>query len=216
MGLGGANRLNRKRGSAIAWGVNVDDLRARLVAHESTDALEAEHRRRMLALLEVDGDPCARDHFVPGHFTASAFVLSPDQSALLLIYHGKLHLWLQPGGHVDRADADIFSAARREVAEETGLDALVQVGAGLFDVDVHGIPANPKKGEPAHEHFDVRVLLRSETNDLNPGSDALAARWVPLEAFGTDSLPTDESVMRAVRKLGTVDQTTRGRPRQGA
>lgn len=151
----------------------------------------------MLELADGPGDAFARDHFVPGHFTASAFVLSPDGQALLLIFHEKFRRWLQPGGHVERQDADLLAAALREVEEEAGLSAVEVLGDGAFDLDVHEIPA--RKGDPAHRHFDVRVLLQARTRTFAAGSDALAARWVPLDAV--HEVETDESVLRAVRKL---------------
>ena len=120
---------------------------------------------------------------------------------MLLILHSKLHRWLQPGGHCDPTDADIVSAAVREVQEETGLTH-IEVAPGFpdfLDVDIHTIPANPRKGEPEHAHFDVRVLLRAKSIELHAGSDAVDARWVPLDQMG--DIETDESVRRAVRKL---------------
>lgn len=170
-------------------------LRSLLERFEPADSLEAAHQNAMLALLDAP-DPFARDHFDPGHFTASAFVLSPDGERLLLIFHEKFRRWLQPGGHVEPGDNDLAAAALREVAEETGVTALTVVN-GLFDVDVHAIPA--RKGDPAHHHFDVRVLLRAHTESLTAATDALAARWVPLAEVHT--VETDESVLRAVRKL---------------
>jgi 8-oxo-dGTP pyrophosphatase MutT (NUDIX family) len=70
---------------------------------------------------------------VPGHFTASAFVLHPSGEALLLILHRKLGMWLQPGGHLESSDVDHLGAARREVAEETGVSRLA-LRDELFDV----------------------------------------------------------------------------------
>ncbi len=153
----------------------------------------------MLDLLAVAGDPFSRSHFHPGHFTASAFVLSPDRQSLLLIFHGRFHRWLQPGGHVDPEDTDLVSAARREVLEETGINSLSLLCDGLFDADIHPIPANPNKGEPAHEHFDVRFLFQAGSLDHTAASDAKESRWVPLDEV-TKEL-TDASVMRAVRKI---------------
>lgn len=150
----------------------------------------------MLALAGVAGDPFARDHWEPGHFTASAFILAPEGGALLLIFHEKLGRWLQPGGHFEPEDADLHAAVAREVAEETGLVELDALG--LFDLDVHYIPA--RRADPGHRHFDARVLLRARTREVRAATDALDARWVRFDEVA--SVGTDESVMRAVRKLG--------------
>jgi 8-oxo-dGTP pyrophosphatase MutT (NUDIX family) len=174
------------------------DVIASLHAHSPADEREADYVRRMVFLAAGD-TPFARDHFVPGHFTASAFVLSPDRKDLLLILHGKLGLWLQPGGHVDAADLDLLAAARREASEETGLQGLQPLDPPLLDVDIHRIPPNPRKGEPAHEHFDVRFVFVAPHRQLSAGSDAQDARWVPLGEV--EDAGTDESVSRAVRKL---------------
>jgi 8-oxo-dGTP pyrophosphatase MutT (NUDIX family) len=146
------------------------------------------------------GDPFARDHYVPGHFTASAFILSPEGDALLLIHHRKLGRWLQPGGHVEPSDADLLAAARREAAEEVGGRDLTldPRGSGVFDLDVHTIPAHG--ASPQHEHFDVRFLFRSPTRRVVEGEEIDGARWVPLAQLARDPA-ADASVLRAVRKL---------------
>lgn len=185
--------------------MNLQGLRDLLALHRPADALEQEHLRRMEALLEVD-QPCSRHTFEPGHFTASSFVLSPEGDAILLILHSKLNLWLQPGGHIDDADADVLAAALREAEEETGMVGLEPL-PGLLDVDIHPIPPNPRKNEPAHEHFDVRFLFQAASRDFAAASDALAGRWVRLE--DVVDAGTDESVERAVRKLQARPSTTR-------
>ena len=177
----------------------LEQLTRLLDAHLPADALEAEHLRRMQQLIVAGGDPFSRDHFVPGHFTASAFVFDPGESRILLIHHAKLGRWLQPGGHIDPGDGDVIEAVRRELMEEAGQDQLDRIGEGLFDVDVHEIPA--RKQDPAHEHFDLRFLFRAADERLQAGDDALDARWVPVEEIA--AIDSDESVMRAVEKLRT-------------
>jgi len=172
-----------------------------LGSHRPADAQEADYQGRMLQLLAGSSDPFARHHFAPGHFTASAFVLSPDRGSVLLILHSKLKLWLQPGGHFESADTGVLEAARREVAEETSITGLsLGLPPGeLLDVDIHRIPANPSKGEPAHEHFDLRFLFVAPSLEYVAGSDAEAARWVVLAEV--EDSGTDDSVRRAIRKL---------------
>lgn len=152
----------------------------------------------MNALLDTAA-PFARTSFEPGHFTASAFVLAPDEASLLLIYHEKLGSWFQPGGHVDASDASLVHAARREVSEEVGLLELLPLrgDTGIFDVDIHRIP--PRPTEPAHEHFDVRFAFVAGTQQLRLDAEVRQARWVALSEVG--DVTTDESVLRAVEKI---------------
>jgi 8-oxo-dGTP pyrophosphatase MutT (NUDIX family) len=172
-------------------------LEVLLHAHRPHDAQEQQHRARMMELLRVPGDPFVRSHLDPGHFTASAFVLSADRSALLLIHHAKLGCWVQPGGHIESSDDDVLEAARREVLEEVGLAGLPLAAPGVFDLDVHRIPARPD--EAAHEHFDVRFLFHAAEADPRLGGEARLTRWVPLHEIAQGDF--DRSVTRAVEKL---------------
>lgn len=172
-------------------------LHADLDRYEPLDAVEALHRARMLALVAADGDPFTGTRYEPGHFTASAFVISPAGGQVLLIHHKKLGLWLQPGGHVEPHDATVLDAARREVLEEVGIGELALDHEGLFDLDIHTIPA--RRDTPAHEHFDVRFLLRAPTPAFAASDEVLNARWVPIGEIERSG--TDDSVLRAIRKL---------------
>lgn len=173
------------------------DLKTRLTNYLPSDALEMRHLEQMRELCESIADPFSRNSFAPGHFTASAFILSPDRADLLLIFHEKLGRWLQPGGHIDASDETVLAAARREAREEVGLLELELLHEAPLDLDVHAIPA--RKAEPSHAHFDVRFLFRAQTRAAVAGSDAKAVRWVPLRELSAEF--SDRSVMRAVAKL---------------
>ena len=179
--------------------MRLDDVREELSGYVPVNAAEAAFVERMRELSRAES-ACERSHFEPGHFTASAFVLSPDRRDLVLIHHKKLGIWVQPGGHVEATDADLIGAARREVLEEVGLGELepIQNGASLvFDVDIHLIPA--RKADPAHEHFDVRFAFVAKTRELVHSEEVADLRWVPLS--DVEQMGTDESVLRAVKKL---------------
>lgn len=156
---------------------------------------EADSIAAFFDLLFGDGDVMSDDFYTPGHITGSAFVVDGSHTRLLMIHHAKLGRWLQPGGHVDPGE-DVLTAAIREVEEETGVTGVPLID-GIFDVDVHPIPAHSER--PAHTHFDVRFLLEAQNEDLTDSDEVLGVRWIP---FGeVPSLMTDESVLRAVEKL---------------
>lgn len=129
-------------------------------------------------------------------------MLCPERRRLLLIRHPRLGRWLQPGGHIESVDTSCLGAARRELWEETGVSELGLLEPGIFDVDVHAIPATPKEG--AHAHFDVRYAFQAPTDrltlsDETTGDEVKVARWVELGAVA--ALNPEESIARCVRAL---------------
>jgi 8-oxo-dGTP pyrophosphatase MutT (NUDIX family) len=165
--------------------------RARLLAQVAglDDAFAA-----MDAAATVGPVALRRDHLEPGHFTASALVVSPDGDRVLLIRHRTLGRWLQPGGHFEAGDATLVDAATREAEEETGV-RLREVLSALCHVDVHRVPANPRRGEAAHLHHDLRVLFRAASLDLVARDEVDAAAWFSWGQLA--ALDTDDSVRRA-------------------
>ena len=68
----------------------------------------------------------------------------------------------------------------QECLEETGLTSLVPVAKGIFDLDIHAIPA--RKDEPSHYHYDVRFLVRDTGGeDFIVSGESHDLAWVPLE-----------------------------------
>lgn len=160
-----------------------EHLLALLAAHRPLAPDGAAHIVRTVELVASHADPFDRHDLAPGHVTASAFVVSPDRARLLLIHHRRLQRWLQPGGHVEPADADVVAAARRELGEEAGIDSVDRLPEfpGLLDVDVHTIPGSADSD--SHLHFDVRFLFRARSDAIRSGSDAVDVRWVPVDAI---------------------------------
>lgn len=166
-----------------------------LAAHRSADVDER-------AALSAIGDfvrthpDCFERTLLEGHVTGSAWVVSDDGAAVVLLHHAKLSRWVQPGGHAD-GDPDIARVALREAREETALRSLRPKGSRIFDVDVHAIPA--RSAEPAHWHYDVRFLFQADRDELPaPSDESHDARWLSLDDAGR--LAAEESIRRMLRK----------------
>ena len=179
------------------------DLRTRfrraLAQYLPVDHTERGHRDAMLHLLAERADCFERTCFAPGHFTASALLLSADGESTLLTHHRFLDRWLQFGGHCD-GDSDVLRAALREAEEESGIAGIIPVSADFIDLDVHPIPANPKRSEPPHAHFDVRFLLRAPAAaDFRVSDESHALRWF-TSAEATTQSSADPGLARLMAK----------------
>ncbi len=141
-------------------------------------------------------ESCFERTLAAGHVTGSAWVVSHDLDAALLVHHRKLEKWLQPGGHAD-GDADVLRVARREAVEETGVADIEPASLAIFDIDVHAIPARP--GEPAHEHFDVRYAFFASRDRVPAVSkESHAVAWIAFADL--EDYAIDDSIRRLMRK----------------
>jgi 8-oxo-dGTP pyrophosphatase MutT (NUDIX family) len=120
-------------------------------------------------------------HAGPVHVTGSGLVTG--RRGVLLLEHRRLHIWVQPGGHLESGETP-WDAARRESEEETGLrlafapgrDAdgeRVGLGPRLAHVDVH-----PSAG--GHTHLDLRydlVVGDGDDQPRPPAGESQAVAW---------------------------------------
>jgi 8-oxo-dGTP pyrophosphatase MutT (NUDIX family) len=167
-----------------------------LSEYRCVDDPEGRNNARFKELLGAAPRCAFRDHFVPGHLTGSAWVIDRSGTRVLLLHHGKLNRWLQPGGHAD-GDFDLARVALRETQEESGLTRLRLVEGGVFDLDIHDIPA--RGTEPAHLHFDVRYLIEGDIDEpLLLSDESHALEWVELGRLR--EYTTERSVLRMAQK----------------
>ncbi|MDG1876804.1 MAG: NUDIX hydrolase [Acidimicrobiales bacterium] len=170
-----APQLRPARDPELAW-ASVDPVAAPDLAMT---------RRRMRELIDTRPRPLDRVER-PGHFTGSALVVHADLERTLVLFHAKLQIWVQPGGHAD-GDANLPAVALREAQEETGIEGL-RVWPIAVDLDIHRVDP---PAEEAHDHYDVRfVVLAPQGATVDANHESEAQRWVrpdELAGLGADS-----------------------------
>ena len=173
-------------------------LIAELDRYVPVDATEARHHRAIKAHLVHAKSPFSRTRLEPGHITASLFIVDAKAKRVLLHHHRRLGRWLQMGGHLEPGESPA-QAALREGREESGLSDLEPAGSGIFDLDVHAIPAHGE--ERGHFHYDIRYAARTRAPQsiaMNEGESSELA-WVDFDR--AIALMDEEASTRAVTKL---------------
>ena len=136
------------------------DILEQLRRYRPWNPQERQDLAEILRRLEQGQPLFHREH--AAHFTASAWVVSPDRRQVLLAYHNLYGSWAWLGGHAD-GERDLLAAALREVREESGLMA-VPVSEDLFSVEILAVAGHEKQGRyvSSHLHLNVTYLLEAD------------------------------------------------------
>lgn len=123
-------------------------------------------------------------------FTATGYVVNPERTKILVIFHNKLQKWLPAGGHMEPNELP-HEAALREVFEETGIEA--EIISDDYDLNMSGIkeaqvprpyavlyqliPESPKDIE--HIHVDFIYAMEAEESELTAQLDEVSrVKWM--------------------------------------
>jgi 8-oxo-dGTP pyrophosphatase MutT (NUDIX family) len=178
----------------------VSDLVTLLDRYRPQGDTETADIQRVRALTQTAADPYRRD--LPLHVTASALIVHPPTARVLLRWHQRQQAWLQVGGHGDLGETDPLIIMRREAEEETGLSDLAPwPDAEVKQVVIVNVPAG--KGEPPHQHADVRFFMATQTPDaIRPESAHAPLRWLSLpEARDLTSEPNLRQTLARIEPL---------------
>jgi 8-oxo-dGTP pyrophosphatase MutT (NUDIX family) len=109
------------------------------------------------------------------------------------------------GGHADPGEDDPAAIARREAEEETGLTDLTPFPDPAAERLVHVVvvPVPAGRGEPAHEHADLRYLFTTATpDDVVPESATAGLRGLSLDA--AHSVAREENLRVTLGRAGVI------------
>ena len=138
------------------------EIYEQIKAYRPWNEQERQDQAVILAFLDKNPDAFYRTNLL-AHMTASAWVVNPQRSKVLMVYHRLYDSWSWTGGHAD-GEEDLLAVALREVREETGVQRLRPVTEEIYSLEVLTVDGHEKHGRyvPSHLHLNVTYLLEAE------------------------------------------------------
>ena len=177
-------------------------LMEQLSAYIPYNEQEARDRALLLDCLRREPEVLTRKNPL-AHFTASAWVVSPAHTRVLMAYHNIYRSWSWLGGHAD-GESDLLAVALREVREESGIRSARPVSRDIFSVEALTVDGHEKRGAyvSSHLHLNVTYLLEADEEEalsIKPDENS-GVRWFTLEE--SETVPSEPwFCARVYRKL---------------
>lgn len=144
---------------------------------------ERRDKQELLSWLDSGADIYTR-RCNAAHLTASAWVVSPDLTQVLMAYHNLYDSWSWLGGHAD-GDRDLLAVSMREVREESGLTAVRPVSPHIYSLEILTVDGHEKRGAYVSSHLHLNVTYLLEADPAAPvrrkPDENSAVAWFGLE-----------------------------------
>ena len=98
------------------------------------------------------------------HLCSSAFIVNPQRTKVLCIYHNIYDSWGWVGGHAD-GDDDMVYVAKKETQEETSLKNFKLISATPIAIDSLPVIGHTKKGKYINSHIHLSFAYLFEANE---------------------------------------------------
>ena len=190
----------------------MDNLIKQLEAFVPYNEQEERDLSVMLDLAKSGADVLTRKNKT-AHFSASAWIVSPDRKSTLMYFHNIYNSWSWMGGHAD-GDADLKHVVVKEIGEECGLspDKLHFLDDGIFSVEILTVNGHEKRGEyvPSHLHLNVTYLLETDPAfDLQSKPDEnKAVSWIRIADLSkrvSEQWMNERIYSKLVKKITAAD-----------
>ena len=169
-----------------------DRLKEQIRVYRPVNEQEERDKELILHCLETEKNIFTRQNRL-AHMTASAWIVNPERTKVLMAYHNIYHSWSWLGGHAD-GETDLLGVALREVREESGLVRVEPVCSRIFSLECLTVDGHWKRGEyvSSHLHLNVTYLLKAREEDplhRNPDENRAVAWFTLQDAVNASTEP---------------------------
>lgn len=127
---------------------------------------EEQDKNEFLRRLKSGEDVYTRDN-ASAHITVSGWTVNKDRTKVLMAYHNIYDSWSWLGGHAD-GERDLLHVAKKEVMEESGLEAVNEVSPDIFSLEILCVNGHEKKGKYISSHLHLNITFLLEADDTLP------------------------------------------------
>jgi len=178
-------------------GESIVNIRRQLESYVPYNLQENSDIKMILYALDHMDDLFSRNNPF-AHFTASAWIVNPERTHVLMAWHNIYNAWAWTGGHAD-GETDLLKVAIKEAREETGIEEILPVTDDIYSVEVLTVAPHIKRGKyvSSHLHLNVTYLLTADDSQsihCKPDENSAVA-WRTLEEAG---LSVDEPIMQPI------------------
>ena len=141
-------------------------LTEQIRSYQPMNEQEERDKELILHCLETEKNIFTRQNRL-AHMTASAWIVDPERTKVLMAYHNIYHSWSWLGGHAD-GETDLLKVALKEAREESGIYHVKPVSEQIYSLEVLTVDGHVKRGEyvSSHLHLNVTYLLQAEETDV--------------------------------------------------
>ena len=147
---------------------------------------EETDKRILLNWLAGPEDISIRENLI-GHLTASAWVVNPDRTHVLMAYHKIYDSWAWLGGHAD-GNWNLSQVAAKEAREESGIEDLTLLSDRPVSLEILTVSGHEKRGKyvPCHLHLNLTYLFEADpAQSLQVNADENSGvAWLEMDKLG--------------------------------
>lgn len=181
--------------------IDTQNLRRQIEQYVPYNKQEEKDKQVMLKYLDTFDNTLTRQNEF-GHFTASSWIVNPEKTKVLVIYHNIYQSWGWTGGHCD-GENDPLQVAIREAKEETGIKHIKPLKEEIYSLEIVCVDGHVKRGKQvaSHVHLNLTFLLEANEKDMLKikEDENSGVKWIRIEE--ATKITTEENMKPIYQKL---------------